>query len=211
MSATASALVFTALALASHSRSEGRSTFLVDEHGRVSIEIILSEADMPDLCDINLAVADPALREERERLLAACLERDLPTLLRVRERDDRNPNAPDAPCPVVMERSEAKNAVVNITAHAACPTFPRQLVVDWGLFASTALDHVNIAKIEQPFADPKLVMLSRRASKLVVDVERPLWLRYGLAAAAVAAVGVILVIMRLVIRRQSRPSKKSDR
>lgn len=177
--------------VAMHDRSEGRARFDLDGTGRLDIAITLSELDMPELCDLDLA--NGALREERLRALDACLGRNVPLLLRVRDDGGASPE----PCPVLVENVDASNGTVAVSAVALCPRFPERLVLDWGLFASTPLDHVAVATFSQPHAAPKLVMLSKRSSKLVVDVARPLWPKLVAGALLLAAmVGITGVLVR---------------
>ena len=166
MHALVLALVLAPLA-PQHARSEGRARFDLDDTGRLDMEITLSELDMPELCNIDLS--NRALRAERLRELDVCLTRDIPRLVRVQ--------VDEGSCPLLVHRVAAEKNTVTAVAVASCPSFPSRLIVHWGLFAATPLDHVAVASFSQPHAAPKLVMLSKRSAKLVVDIARPLWPR----------------------------------
>lgn len=188
-----------ALAVALHSRSEGRAKFKLDESGLLDAKITLSTLDMPELCDIDLSNSDPAVREERLGVLHACIEREIPQLLRVRA-------DASTPCNVIVLRSGVEKMVVAIDARAQCPAFPdERITIDWGLFAGQPLDHVTVTTFEQPHADPKLVMLSKRSSKLVVDVARPLWPKVAAGSAVVVLFAAALAF--LVVKRQRKRAK----
>lgn len=153
-----------ALATPAHSRSEGKSTFRLAEDGRVAIAITLGTVDLPELCNADLTVADRAGEEAK---LTRCLEQGLARWLRL--------TGDGRACPVAYARWRERERTVVIEAHGVCAALPRELVIDWGLFAGSALDHVSVAVVEQPHAKPRLVMLSRRSSRFVLDVARPWW------------------------------------
>ena len=183
---------------AAHQRSEGRSAFVVDESGRVDVRIEIGWLDVPELCDADLLV-EPARKSEMEARLAACLARDVPALVRLK--------ADGAPCRVAYDRFDAKPAptgggTLDIRATADCGQLPHVLVVDWGLFAGSALDHVSVTRIEQPYAAPKLAMLSKRAARLTIEIDRPRWPVY--AGAALAIVVVAAALGAIVARRRKR-------
>src|SRR5262249_3402470 len=146
-------------------------------------------------------LVEPARRAEMEARLTTCLERDVTTLLRLR--------ADDKPCRLTYDRFDAHDVkgggTVSIHAAADCGALPSKLTIDWGLFAGSSLDHVSVARIEQPHAEAKLAMLSKRASKLVVEItsdRRPLY-----AAVAIGAlVLVVLIAVAVFVARRSRRS-----
>lgn len=175
-----------------HSRSEGRSRFSLDAEGRVAVAITVGEPDLPELCNVDLALPDRAGEEQK---LARCLARDIPLLVRLK--------ADGRPCRLTYERFEARQGVVVIEARGQCPTLPATFVVDWGLFAGGGLDHVSVATIEQPFGEPRLFMLSRRSSRATLELDGPRWpwLGLGLAAGALA----IVAVWRRARRRPSPP------
>jgi hypothetical protein len=181
-------LVAALLALPGHSRSEGRSSFAVDEEGRVSVQITVADADLPELCNADFSVRDR--RELEEQKLGACLARDLPLLVRVK--------GDGKACKLAYDRFTENKGVVVIEASGTCPSLPHELVIDWGLFQGGALDHVSVAKIEQPFADPKLVMLSKRNAHVVIDVKRPLlpWILAAVFAVATFAASIVIFVRR---------------
>ena len=201
------AVVVVGLALASlapaHARSEGRSSFVVSDSGRVSIEIDIALPDVPELCNADLLVSEPR-RAEMESKLSTCLERDFSTWLRLRAvRADG-----DRACHVAFERYElvrtADSGTLAIHGVADCGDDLRTLVIDWGLFASTSLDHVSIARIEVPHDEPKLAMFSKRASKVTVSLRRPLAPYLGAAALAVVIVASVVAVVVVRRRRGAR-------
>jgi hypothetical protein len=190
------ALVIAALSLLpAHARSEGRAKFKLDDTGRVDVKITLSTLDMPELCNLDLAVSDVNVRAERLRLLDTCIRKDLPSLLRVR--------ADATSCNVVVASTAVEKGTVSIDAMASCPQFPdARVIVDWGLFAGHPLDHVAVTTFEQPHARPKLVMLSKRSNKLVVDIVHPLWPK--VLGASLALLVVIVALAVVVVRARRR-------
>jgi hypothetical protein len=175
--AGAAVLVAWALLVPGHNRSEGRSRFRLEPSGDVDVEIRLGVGDVPDLCP-----TEP---------LAPCLRRSLPLLLKLR--------ADGRPCEVGFVDDTTADGVVVLHAHARCAAtgtepLPRELVVDWGLFAASDLDHVSIAQVEEPHAPPSLGMLSRRSPRLVVHVARaPLWSAGPVALLALLALAAVVV------------------
>ena len=184
--------------VAAHNRSEGRARFVLEESGRLDVKITLSTLDMPELCNLDLSTTNEGLRAERLSQLDVCVRRDLPRLLRA------TADAGTA-CPVLVERTGVERMTVSIDAIANCPRLPdERLRVDWGLFAGTPLDHVAVTTFEQPHDKPKLVLLSKRQNKLVVDVAHPVWptvAAAGAAALLVLVAGIALVVVR---RRRGR-------
>lgn len=178
-----------------HSRSEGRAKFKLDDTGRVDVKITLSTLDMPELCDLDLSASDPAVRAERIGRLDTCIRTQLPVLLKVRG---------DSSCAVVVESTHVEKGTVSIDAMASCPDFPQERVtIDWGLFAGQPLDHVAVTTFEQPHAKPKLSMLSKRTSKLVVNIAHPLWPKIaGASLALVLVTGVLAVAVRRRLARR---------
>ncbi len=182
-----------ALAAPAHSRSEGKSTFALAADGRVAITITLGTVDLPELCNADFTVAERAREEEK---LTRCLEQGLGRWLRLAG-DERA-------CPVAFLRWRERERTVTIEAQAVCAAPPRALVIDWGLFAGSALDHVSVAVLEQPHAAPRLVMLSRRSSRFVLDVARPWWHWGALGAVVTVALAALaLAGRRMVIARRA--------
>ena len=191
------ALLFAALALLpAHSRSEGRVKLKLDDTGRLDVKITLSTLDMPELCDLDLSASDKAVRDERIGRLDTCIRKELPVLLRVRA------DASTA-CNVVVASTTVEKGTVAIDAMASCPSFPNECVtIDWGLFAGHPLDHVSVTTFEQPHAKPKLLMLSKRSSKLVVDIVHPLWPKIVGASLALVLVIALLALAFVLVRRR---------
>lgn len=180
--------LFVALTLLApaHSRSEGKSSFSLDETGRVAISIQLSDADLPELCNVDFTVPD---RTRAEAELSRCLEQGLAGWLRL--------NGDGHPCPVAYLRWKPRERTITVEAEARCAALPRQLVLDWGLFAGGALDHVSVALLEQPHAKPRMVLLSKRSSRFVLEVARPWWpLAVGAGALLLLAGGAVLLLRR---------------
>ncbi len=191
-----------ALSFGGHMRSEGRSSFSIDDTGLVEIEIEIGFLDVPELCNADLLV-EPARADEMRRRLAACLTRDMPQVLRVRG-DERA-------CPVVFLRTEdkpapgdARGGTLRIFARADCGALPRALIVDWGLFRGSSLDHVSIAKIEQPYDKPRLAMLSKRAPRFTLEIARPLWPRVAAGAGVAVLLGAGAGVLFGLRRRRKR-------
>lgn len=173
-------LIALALLGPGHSRSEGKSSFRLHDDGRVAITVQLADLDLPELCNVDFSVAD---RIGEEAKLSRCLESGLARWLRV--------SADGRACPIAYGRWTARERTVAIEAQAQCEGRPGTLTVDWGLFAGGALDHVSVAMFEQPHAKPRVVMLSKRSSRAVIDVAGPLWpwLVAGAGMAALLAAG----------------------
>src|SRR5204862_6638516 len=103
--------------------------------------------------------------------LGTCLTATLPQVLRLK--------ADGKPCRVAYDHFDEIPAppnadTVRIYAGADCGgsahELPSTIVIDWGLFAGNALDHVSVAKIEQPHAKPQLALLAWRGPRLTIDV-----------------------------------------
>lgn len=179
-----------------HSRSEGKSTFHLDESGRVTIAVTLADADLPELCNVDLSVAERA-REEAE--LSRCLEEGLARWLRL--------SGDSRPCPIAFRRWSGRERTVLIEADALCAALPRTLVIDWGLFAGAPLDHVSVATVEEPHGKPRMVLLSKRSSRFVLEVARPWWpFALGGGALALAAMGALALGWR---RRRVRAASRA--
>ena len=55
-------VVVAALLLPAHNASQGKSSFVVGADGVVAIHIELLEIDLPELCDVEINLADPQRR-----------------------------------------------------------------------------------------------------------------------------------------------------
>lgn len=185
------------LALPMHSRSEGRAKLKLDDTGRLDAKITLSTLDMPELCDIDLSVSDARVREERIGILDTCIRRELPDLLRVHIDNG-------VACTVIVSTSGIVKSAVAIDVVASCPAFPdKKLTIDWGLFAGQPLDHVTVTTFEQPHAKPRLFTLSKRNSKLVIDVAQPLWpWLVGAGSGLAVALALISILAVFLVRKR---------
>jgi hypothetical protein len=193
----AAVLVLVLLTVPAHSRSEGRAKFKLDETGRIDTKITLSTLDMPELCDLDLSASDPNVRAERVGRLDGCIRKALPSLMRVRADTSTT-------CNVVIANVGVEKGTVAIDAMASCPRFPEERVtIDWGLFAGDPLDHVAVTTFEQPHAKPKLAMLSKRSSKLVVTISQPQWPKIVGASLALVLVVAILAVVVMRLRRNA--------
>ena len=136
-------VLLVALALAGHSGSQGTSSFVVDDAGAVAVRIELAEADLPDLCGVDLAHGDVSLQEAR---LARAVARGLPAWVVLTADGARRCAMQGA------AHTRLGGGVVRLSATAVCtdardlPATPHTLQVDWGLFAGTPLDHVSVAR-----------------------------------------------------------------
>lgn len=190
-------LVALALGLAGHSRSEGSSQFVVDpDVNRVAITIDLLTVDMPELCDVDVSLSDPDQRRHEEQRLRACVERGLPGWLRL--------HTDEGDCQVVaVDVKRGQGFAITFTGIANCPSLAgATLTLDWGLFASTRLDHISTATIVVGTGvEPQRTLLSRRNNKVRVKIPAP---RHPAAIAVVGVVvaGVAIAAVMLVRRRR---------
>jgi hypothetical protein len=173
--------------LAMHAASQGRSSFSLDESGRVAVVVEIGYADVPELCASGLA---------DDVQLSSCLERVVPQSIKLR--------ADQHACPLRFDRFEKRdvaggNGTLAMFASADCGALPDELVVDWGLFFGSNLDHVSVAKLAQPNAETKLAMLSKRAPRFVLAVSKP---HTTLIAASIALVVAGLGGVAWIVRRR---------
>lgn len=196
------AVVMLALALPGHSRSEGTSRFVADAvTDRVAITINLVTLDLPELCEVDLSLSDPDKRHLEEQRLQACVEGGLPEWLRLRT---------DAgACQVVARGVERGPGLeVTFTGTAACPPLRGATVtIDWGLFASTRLDHISTATIVVGDDEvPQRTLFSRRNNKVRVKIPKPVpWPPLVGAATAIVASGIAVALRR---RRQLQQQQR---
>jgi hypothetical protein len=189
------------LVVAAHSRSEGTSRFVVDADGRVDVAVTLTVPDVPELCDADLAIVDPARHAAAEQRFTTCVEQGLPRWLRLR--------VDDAACDVLAgswRRGEG-HAVVLSTQAVCLPPSGHALTIDWGLFHDSPLEHVSTTTIVLPDGSERRTLMSRRHNRAVVDVAGPLWRRVLPAAAAV--VGAVALVAFVVRRRRRRASEQA--
>ena len=185
------AVLLTAAPLAAaHNGSQGTSQLVVDAAGGIDVTIELSAPDLVDLCGVELGRTDA-------RVVTQALARGMPAWLVLATDDGRR-------CPLrETSFSEGPPLVVRLHAHAQCtdargaPQLPRVLVIDWGLFAGTRLDHVSVARLVRPDGTALTTSFSRRSSHLVLDLPaRRWWSVAALAAVFLAASAVMAGSMR---------------
>lgn len=183
------------LAIAAHSRSEGTSRFRVDASGRVDIAVELTRLDLPELCDVDLALVDPARRAAMEQRLDLCIERSLPAWLRLR--------VDDAACTVLPGRwRRGDGLVIELGTEATCPPPTGHAVtIDWGLFHGSTLEHVSAATIALPDGTARRTLFSRRNNRVVVDVPGP---RRTVAVMGVFTLAAVVVVAGVVAARVAR-------
>ncbi|MBM4280911.1 MAG: hypothetical protein FJ137_09155 [Deltaproteobacteria bacterium] len=187
-----------ALALAAHSRSEGAARLVVFGDGRVDLVVTLGTPDMPELCDADLAVVDPARRAAAEQKVTTCVEAGLPRWLRLRVDDE--------PCTLAAGSwRRVDGRTVELATQARCaPPAGRALAVDWGLFSGSPLEFVAAVVVTLPDGGERRALLSRRHNRVVVAVPAPPWRRALPWAAGAAALAVAVT---LVVRgRRRRPA-----
>jgi hypothetical protein len=187
-----SVVVAAALALGGHNASQGTSRFtvaddLVAGETRVDIEVELLETDLPELCNVDFGVVDAQKRRAMEERLDVCVSNGLPRWLRLHS-DDRA-------CRVSAGRSRRGDGLeLWLLAEAFCPALPgHSLVVDWGMFGASSLDHQSTATVQLPDGTEVRALLSKRKNKLRVDVPDA-----GAVAGVVAAV-VVAIVVAIVI------------
>jgi hypothetical protein len=187
-----------ALLVAVHTSSQGRSSFTLDDDGRVAVVVEVSYADVAELCSA------PGVLDDDARL-SSCLERTLPQSIKLHALDAR-----EHACPLQFDRFEkrdvpgvdasgAKNGTLAMFASADCGAMPDELVVDWGLFFGSTLDHVSVAKLAQPHAPAQLAMLSKRAPRFVLAIAKP---HTALIVVVAASCALVLAGIALFVRRR---------
>jgi hypothetical protein len=184
------------LLFAAHSRSEGESRFDIGEDGRVDVVITLGASDVPELCDAELALVDPARRAVAEQKFTACVESGLTRWLRLRIDDETCAMAAGS-----WRRSEGYAVVLSTTATCDLPR-GRALTVDWGLFHDAPLEHVSQATFVLPDGTERRALLSRRHNRAVIDIPGALWRRFLPGAPFITAAFILLAVV--VLRRRRR-------
>jgi hypothetical protein len=194
------AVVVAVVALVStHNASQGTSTFTVAPNGRIAVHIELLETDLPELCDVEINLADAARRALAEQKLEACVVREFPSWLRLR--------ADDVVCPVSAGRfTHGAGLQILLDADALCdPPARRTVTLDWGLFQHSSLDHQSTSTMTLPDGSVHRALLSKRKNKLTVLVAAgpPAIALLGAALAVVAVMiaGVVVGRRRRRIRR----------
>lgn len=186
------------ISLATHNNSEGTSRFVIEEQGRIDVQIQLLELDLPELCDVDFA--GPEGRAVYDEQVTQCVQRGLPSWLRV--------HVETAACTIGdVGWHHGEGLQILLTGVAKCERpVGRKLTIDWGLFAGTELEHVNSATIVFPDASRHEAMFSRKHNKVVVDVEDPRSTRAGVALAIVILASVITGIV-VAMQRRRRPRR----
>lgn len=148
-----------------HSTSRAKARFDVDEHGKVAIELLLSEEDVLDL--VNLDLSSPREAEAaRAGLLSGRLATSLPRWL-VLVGDEEE-------CPVTFASWDTlPPRTVKLLAEARCAALPEVLTLHWGLSAVSTLEVIAIASVTAPDGVEHATVLSRRTPKAVLVVKRP--------------------------------------
>ncbi|MDP2342837.1 MAG: hypothetical protein Q8O67_17910 [Deltaproteobacteria bacterium] len=178
-------VVVVAAMLSAHNASQGTSAFVVDDAGKIAVSIKVLETDLPELCDVEINLADPARRLLAEQKLESCVAREFPSWLRLR--------ADDVDCVVSAGRVEhGAGLQINLYADALCdPPARRSITLDWGLFQHTTLDHQSTSTLTLPDGSVHRALLSKRKNKLVVPV-------YS-GPPAIALLGALLAIIAVMI------------
>ena len=169
--------------LGAHNASQGKSAFVVHDNGKIDVHVELLEIDLPELCDVEINLADPVRREAALQKLEACVARDFPTWLRLR--------IDDAPCRIIDGRfTHGPGLRIDLDADALCDE-PRghTLMLDWGLFQSSSLDHQSTTTVKLPDGTTRRALLSKRKNKLTIELPD-----HQIPAAAAAAAGTAAVV-----------------
>ncbi len=190
----AAAAAALALLVAGHNASQGKSAFVVAADGHVDITVHLLELDLPELCDVDFGVTAQK-RPAMEARLESCVAEGFPRWLRLRLGDES--------CPISAGRARHGQGLdIVLEAFATCPGEPagRTLTLDWGLFASSSLDHQSTATVTLPGAGKTtMALLSKRKNKLTIDVPTH---RAEVAAAVFAGVAFVVVVVGLLLVRR---------
>jgi hypothetical protein len=194
------AVLVVVLAFSSHSRSEGTSRIVVGDNGHVDLRITMGTVDAPELCDTSLVLVDEARRALAEEKFSTCVEQGLARWLRLYSDDDACTIGPGS-------WRRQGNAAVELSAQAFCPPHAgHSLVVHWGLFQQSTLDHVSGMTVVLPDGSERRALLSRRQNRLVVDIPHR-WSRPGIIA---ATIGSALLLAILILRRMRVPGPAQD-
>jgi hypothetical protein len=191
-------MLLVALLLVSHAGSQGKSRFDIDDSGEVRVTVELSALDLPELCNVELSVS-PARRAEQEDRLDACIERGFPFWLRL--------SADATACPLKADgwrelEPPTVPAVVALSATARCPAGAQRVVIDWGFFSGTPLDHTNVARIRVPHDADRAFLFSKRAARLEVELGSAMPWRALVIAVALACGAGLFFALRAIARRR---------
>ena len=150
------------LFVSAHNRSQGTSEYMVHKDGVVDVRVGLSDHDLPELCNVNFFARD---RIQEEKKLTHCVTQQGSHLLRLR--------GDQGPCAFAFSRFEQPTPHDIVLVGAAhCPTPLRMLVIDFGLFAGTSLDHVSLGTVRLFSGAVLQKALSKRSSRWEIQVPR---------------------------------------
>jgi hypothetical protein len=140
---------------AAHSRSQGASRFVFHDDGRVDVVVELSDLDVPELCDVDFGTKDPVRRALADERLTACAARGFARWIHL--------SADGSACEVGFSRWERlAGRDLALLGDARCARDADVVVVDWGLFAGTPLDHVSVATFELAGGEKARAAFSKR-------------------------------------------------
>jgi len=178
-------VVVVATWLGAHNASQGTSAFTVAHNGGIAVQIKLLETDLPELCDVEINLADPQRRQAAEQKLESCVARDFPSWLHW--------TADDVACVLTAGRYQhGPGLEIDLDADVLCdPPARRSLTLDWGLFQHSSLDHQSTSTLTLPDGSVHRALLSKRKNKVVVPV------RSG--PPAIALLGTLLAIVAVAI------------
>ncbi len=190
-------VVAVASAVIGHNASQGTSAFVVHDNGKISIHLEVLEADLPELCDVEINIADPVRRQAALQKLESCAAREFPHWLRF--------HLDAAPCTVLAGRwSHGAGLLIDLYAEAVCEEpAGHTLTMDWGLFQQSSLDHQSASTLTLPDGTKRRALLSKRKNKVITAVPDPR--ARAAQVAVVVAVGVVAVVAgALFVRRRRR-------
>ena len=192
--------------LAAHNGSHGTSRFELGDHDDIAVTIVVDGHDVSELC--------PALDDAG---LSQCAQVGMPRWLRVRVHD--------VACVLTVGPVARKGSGVAFSAIACddeqalkrsrdCKLDPARdgcdvVVVEWGLFAGSRLEHDSDAVLIFPDERREHTVLSRRQNRWVVPLKPPASQRPLLVAAMSLMATIIALIY--VGWRWKRPRPLSAR
>ncbi len=184
--------------LSAHNASQGTSAFLVHNNGKIDIEVEVLETDLPELCDVEINLADRMRRLAAEQKLEECIALGMPRWLRLR--------VDDVGCRVLAGRyRHGAGLQIVLEADALCDApAGHTLTLDWGLFQTSYLDHQSTSTLTLPDGTQRRALLSKRKNKLSIEIRDPRALAAKAAAATAAAVVAVVVALGLWRRRRHR-------
>lgn len=192
-------VVALALALAAHSASQGTSRFVLDDIGDVDISVGITESDLPELCDVDFGVVDPAKKRMMQERLDVCVQTGMPQWLRLRVDNDACTLSPGSV-------RQGEGMAFTLLSSARCPApAGRSFVIDWGLFAGAPFDHQSTATIVFPDETEHRVLLSKRHSKVRFDVAGGS--HAGVVVGAIVAAIFVIAAGAFAVRRLKTTKK----